>query len=70
LDYGEIIHELIEELGINKFDVLGFSVDTLYGYAIAKACSDKVRNFLCTVEHLLYMIKRYKRIDLIQYQEK
>ena len=44
LEYGEIIQKLVEELGINKFDTLSSSAGAIYGYAIAKACSDKTRN--------------------------
>ena len=44
LEYGEIINKLIEELSIEKFDVLGPSAGAIYGYAIAKACPDKTRN--------------------------
>jgi pimeloyl-ACP methyl ester carboxylesterase len=44
LEYGEIIQKFVEELGIKKFDVLGPSAGAIYSYAIAKACSDKVRN--------------------------
>jgi pimeloyl-ACP methyl ester carboxylesterase len=44
LEYGEIIQKLVQELGINKFDVLGSSAGAIYGYAIAKACSELTRN--------------------------
>jgi len=44
LEYGEIIAKLVKDLGISKFDVLASSAGALYGYAIAKACSDKTRN--------------------------
>jgi len=45
LEYGEIISKFIEELAINKLDVIGASAGAIYGYAIAKACSEKIRNF-------------------------
>ena len=44
LDYGTIIAKLIDELGIAKFDILSSSAGAPYGYAIARACSDKTRN--------------------------
>lgn len=44
LEYGEIIRRLVEELDIDKFDVLCPSAGAIYGYAVAKACSDRIRN--------------------------
>jgi pimeloyl-ACP methyl ester carboxylesterase len=44
LDYGNIIALLVEELKIGDFDILSSSAGAPYGYALAKACSHKVRN--------------------------
>jgi len=44
LEYGEIVAKLVEELEIKNFDIMGSSAGSIYGYAIAKACSDKIRN--------------------------
>jgi len=43
-EYGTITAKLVKELGIDKLDILASSAGALYGYAIAKACSDKTRN--------------------------
>ena len=43
LEYGEIVAKLVEELKIKQFDVIGSSAGAIYGYAIAKACFDKIR---------------------------
>src|SRR5215471_16126611 len=44
LEYGEIVAKLVEDLGIDQFDVLGSSAGAIYCYAITKACSSKTRN--------------------------
>ena len=44
LEYGTITAKLVKELGIDKFDILASSAGALYGYAIAKAYSDRTRN--------------------------
>jgi pimeloyl-ACP methyl ester carboxylesterase len=44
LEYGEIIQKLVQELGINRFDVLSSSAGAIYGYAIAKVCPELTRN--------------------------
>ena len=44
LEYGEIVAKLLEDLDLKEFDVIGSSAGAIYCYAIAKVCSDKIRN--------------------------
>jgi pimeloyl-ACP methyl ester carboxylesterase len=44
LEYGNIVSQLVKRLSIKQFDILSSSAGAPYGYALARACENEIRN--------------------------